>query len=119
MSTQSRDFVFDEWMQLAQTDPEAFEQRRRQVIEETIESAPSEARRRLRGLQWRIDMERRRSDSTTAGFLRVYRMMMESVYGERGLSDSLNGLLSGQPVRRPGEEREEQAVVLPFDRSPS
>lgn len=118
MSSQSRPFVFDEWMKLAQSDPRAFEQRRRQAIEETIGSAPADTQQRLRGLQWRIDMERRRSGNPTAAFLRVYKMMMESVYSEGGLSDSLNDLLAGRLVRNE-TDGSEKAAVLPFDRARS
>lgn len=118
VSRQSPSFVFDEWMQLAQSDPEAFEERRRQVIEELIESAPTEMQQRLRGLQWRVDMERRDGRSASATFMRIYKMMMESVYGEGGLADALNGRLSRRSPRKDADEQDEE-VLLPFDRPPS
>jgi len=46
---------FEELSRLAQEDPEAFEARRRALIEETISQAPEERQDRLRRFQWRID----------------------------------------------------------------
>jgi hypothetical protein len=78
-------FDFDQWKTLAETDPEAFERRRQAVIESYIGGVRPSKRQRLRGLQWRVDMERRRSSNPMQSFLRIYTMMWDSVCGERGL----------------------------------
>ena len=49
--------------------------------------------RRLRGLQWRVDMEIRCSKNSTDACLRIYKMMMSSVYAPGGLLEALNNLL--------------------------
>lgn len=80
---------FDDWAELARVDPEAFERRRREVIDAFIESAPERNREHLRCLQWRIDMERRRASNPVSACYRIYRMMWDSFAGERGLMSAL------------------------------
>ena len=78
-------FDFDQWKTLAESDPEAFERRRQAVIDSYISGVSQSKRQRLQGLQWRVDMERRRSSNPMQSFLRIYTMMWDSVCGERGL----------------------------------
>ncbi|MEI7969872.1 MAG: DUF3135 domain-containing protein [Betaproteobacteria bacterium] len=82
-------FDWDTWSALARDDPEAFERRRVEAVEELIGSAPPEMQQRLRGLQFRIDMERQRSSTPMGACVRINRMMWES-FGE--LRDSLDTL---------------------------
>ena len=77
--TAQASFDFDEWKTLAKHDPNKFEQRRRERIERVILARPDHRQRRLRGLQFRIDMERRRSKSALGACIRISRMMMEQV----------------------------------------
>lgn len=101
-------FDFDDWARLATEDPEAFEERRRQAIEAVMAQAP-QMETRLRALQWRIDMERSRHSNPLSSCIHVYRMMWDSVYGERGLLDALQALSRpDQPGALP------QSTVLPF-----
>ena len=83
---------FNEWFNLAQEDPEAFEAIRLHMIEEVITSAPAPQRQKLRCLQWRIDQERLRSDSPMGSCLRLSRMMWERVTGENGLLENIDRL---------------------------
>ncbi len=85
----SWDLDFDEGVYLARTDPDGFERRRRAVIDDFIDNAPERHRQRLRGLQWRIDMERRRAPNPMAACVRISQMMWESFAGEGGLADTL------------------------------
>lgn len=85
------EFNFDEWLQLAKSDPEAFEKRRQQAIDAMIAAAPDERRQRLRGLQWRIDMERRKYKDSLVSCRKVFSMMWSSVYSENGLLQALQG----------------------------
>ena len=80
---------FDEAMELARTDPEAFEQYRQYVTEALIARAPERNRQHLRRLQWRIDQERRRAPNPTAACVKLYRMMWDSFAGECGLIDTI------------------------------
>jgi len=70
------DFDFDEWALLAITAPDEFEQRRRALIE--IEILKSDNVRRMRGLQWRIDLERSRARNPMDACVRLSNMMWDS-----------------------------------------
>lgn len=109
---------FDEWRQLAQEDPEAFEKRRQAMIEIAIRTAPAERQHRLRGLQWRIDQERRRAPNPMAGCLKLSRMMWDTVQGEHGLlaaMESLNACWSGH--RQRSQRPDAVAQVIPIRHS--
>lgn len=91
-------FQFDDWMQLAEKDPAEFENKRQRLIEEVISNSPREFAHRLRQLQWKIDMERKRSKNSLASCVRIYSMMLEKTYGKNGLLDKLQELTSA-PAR--------------------
>lgn len=69
---------FDTLMQLHQQDPEALERLRQKLTDELLERASDHTRRRLAGLQFRINMELRRAGNPTARFLKLSDMMQES-----------------------------------------
>lgn len=98
---------FDAAMKLARTDPEAFEQYRKAVIEALIARAPERNRQRLRRLQWRIEQERKRASNPIAACVKLYQMMWDSFAGERGLIDTLRNarnLSRGIDSLKPGAE---------------
>lgn len=80
---------FDDWCELASNDPDAFEAARSAVIEEFLSSVPSHARKRMRGLQWRIDTIRERSGNPMAACLDIYAMMWDKLAGENGMIETL------------------------------
>jgi len=90
MFDENRKLDFDSAMRLAQDNPAAFEQYRREAIDGLIERIPVRSRERLRRLQWRIDQERIRSGSTMMACVRLYEMMWDSFAGERGLIGQLH-----------------------------
>lgn len=95
---------FDEWQALAKSDPQEFEARRTQVIEDFIQSAPDDLQRRLRGLQFRVDMERRRAANPLSACMRISDMMWDAVLREGGLRDALHGRINtdgGTPAEGP------------------
>jgi hypothetical protein len=73
----SSDFDFDAWASLAREDPEEFERRRRAAINALIASSP-ESQRRLAGIQFRIDMERRLAHTPLRACLRLSGMMWDT-----------------------------------------
>ncbi len=109
-------FDFDEWMNLAKTNPAKFEQRRQAMIDKLIRSRAAESQRRLRGLQCRIDLERRRARSPLAACVRLNELMMDQ------FSSQLAPMLTGElplPERQPATAREhEGAQILPFKSKP-
>lgn len=107
-------FDFDEWAALASADPVAFEAKRRQAIEALIAEAPEHIRHRLRCFQWRIDQERQKCSNPLSACLRLYTMMWDSVYAERGLLWALQ-MLSGRDSPLGGTEKAARsAEILTF-----
>ncbi len=92
MDERTTQFDFDSWRSLAESDAEAFEQRRRDLLQAEIELAPASLRPRLRGLQWQIDMARRRCKTPALASARLFEMMWEQVYGENGFLDVLTNV---------------------------
>lgn len=90
------DFDATEWMALAETDPEEFEAQRRDAIDHLISQAPERLRQRLRCIQWRIEMERRKCATPLAACLKLNQMMWDFVFAEHGFVNTLNGL-AGSP----------------------
>jgi hypothetical protein len=106
---------FDEWSSLAKTDPSAFEARRQALIEEFLRQFPPPDQRRLRGLQFRIDMERRRARTPMAACLRLSSMMWDSLLGSHGLKQALEALLDlPQPSPANVALPTGDAQVIPF-----
>jgi len=101
-------FDFDYWMNLAKDDPSAFDEQRTNEVKTLIESAPEHMHRRLYGLQWRIDMEVKKGKNPMDSCLRVYRMMLDSIYGEKGLLEALTQMsettASRETQKQPGGE---------------
>ena len=108
-----RELDFDAAMELARTDPEAFEQYRQDVIEALIARAPERNRQHLRCLQWRIDQERKLAPNPTAACVKLYRMMWESYAGECGLIDTIRNAHNSPHSM---ESLQPKAKVLSFSR---
>ncbi len=105
---------FADWVELAENDPAAFEKLRLAAIESYIESVPHEHQQRLRRLQWRIDQERRLARTPMAACLRLSRMMWDSLLGQGGLRERLEGL--GGLLQGAQTQERPRAVVLPLAR---
>ncbi len=98
-------------LELAKDDPAELERIRQEACEALIREAPERMERRLRGLQFQIDMERRRSKTPLEACIRISEMMHDSVWSLRTAlhnstvhNDSLNQL----------EEDLTPAQVIPF-----
>jgi hypothetical protein len=104
---------FDEWAALAKSDPAAFEAKRRAAIEALIDSAPEQHRQRLRGLQFRVDMERQRASNPLSATIRISNMMW-SAFGD--LREALDQVVNGRPAGAEGSDTGpvQSAEVLPF-----
>ncbi len=91
-------FDFEEWVLLAKTDPQAFEAKRAEEIARLIAKASPHSQSRLHGLQWKIDMERQRASNPLSSCMRIFNLMWDSVYGERGLLEALYRLEGHSPL---------------------
>lgn len=69
---------FDEMKIMAQEQPEALEDLRQLLTEELIQNAPQRGRRRLRGLAFVIDAERRKARNPLQACIKLSQMMLDS-----------------------------------------
>jgi len=106
--------AFEVLVDMARNDPEGLETLRRSLTNAVIAGASSETtRRRLEGLQFRVDLERRRAGTPLAAAIRISEMMCRSLA-------SLHASMVA-----PGEEEEAATAsqcsgtgkVIPFRRS--
>ena len=91
--------------ELAQQDPDALERIRQQHVKAAIEAAPEEYRKRLEGLQFQIDGQRRLAKSPMASCITISKMMHDQLH-------QLKAVIEGQDDA-PAVEVEE-ATVLRF-----
>ncbi|MFT7688446.1 MAG: hypothetical protein ACI9FB_003810 [Candidatus Azotimanducaceae bacterium] len=101
---------FDTLMQLHKSDAKALDQVRKEASEAMISGTNRLVQRRLRGLQFQIDMELRRSKSDLDGCIRISQMMHDSL-------DLLRGHLKqafGEEFRNDESAARQSAKILPF-----
>lgn len=109
----AENFDFDEWSSLAKIAPDEFETRRHRAIEQIISNGSNV--RRLRGLQCRIDLERRRARTPLQACLRLSSMMWDSFDECRSELNHFVRVASGatcgkQTASRPAKS----AKIIPF-----
>ncbi|MFT5083290.1 MAG: hypothetical protein ACI9Y1_001331 [Lentisphaeria bacterium] len=80
---------FDELVVLARHAPEQLEELREREVAKIIEQAPSEMRRRLHGLQFKINCQRILHPAPLGSCVAISKMMYKSL-------ESLNSLLAGE-----------------------
>lgn len=110
----SSGFDFDYWRDLAKNDPAAFEAAREQEINKHITSISDDehTQERLRRLQWRVEMERKRSKNPMDSAVRIYDMMWESVGKNiEALHDLTDHLTPGTEKQA---KKESSARILKF-----
>lgn len=73
-------FDFEYWRELFESNPEEFEKRRKQVTDELIVSCNKQ--RRLKGLQFKVDMERKRSRNSIGSCVRLSTIMLDHFHSE-------------------------------------
>lgn len=102
--------TFDELLKLAQHNPEQLEALRQQAVEETISNAPDAQQRRLRGLQFQIDAERRIANNPMAACINISKMMHDRLFELRQFvnPDEANSL------QMPAYADDDSAAILPF-----
>ena len=72
--------TFDVLVDMARNDPKGLETLRRSLTEAVISAATNDAtKRRLKGLQFRVDMERARAATPLAATIRISEMMCRSL----------------------------------------
>jgi len=107
-------FDFDEWAALYQSDPAAFEARRAREISQAINSASEGSRRRLQGLQFRIELELQRSKTPLGRCVRMSNMMWDSVLELRDALKLLVEVPSAEASAAVARSNRPAAEVLSF-----
>ncbi len=104
-------------VELSEKDPEAIEKIRREATEALINRAPEVYQRRLRGLQFQIDMEVRRSKSPMESCLRVSKMMHDSMGKLRHSLNQVTGEtdICPSPIEESEPEERRTADILEFE----
>ena len=102
---------FDELMIMARQQPEAFEQKRLQLIEALIASQPVDRQQNLRRLQWRIDQENRKSSSSMGRCVRLSEMMWERFNVMRAQLELVCDIYDGK-VSAPAVDDKSRVVPL-------
>lgn len=110
----SQRFNYDEWVALARENPAAFEEMRQNAIESMIAAAPMRMQQRLRCLQWRIDMERKKCANPLSACLRLYSMMWDAVMDEHGFLSALQFLANPGFSAQDWTHAEKTAQILSF-----
>lgn len=100
-------FDFNDWSELARLNPEAFACRRQAAIEAVLSRSWESSR--LAGLQWRIDMERRRCRTPLKACLKISAMMWASFYD---LDELLRAQRDGAGARGRTEHAKGEVVAF-------
>jgi hypothetical protein len=109
------DFEPEHWLKLARENPDEFERARKEAIETLIASAPPAVQDRLRGLQCRIDLERRKAKTPLGAAIRLQTLMWDRFETLRAaLNDLKNVDMSGAPAE---PKPTASAAVIPFART--
>ncbi len=85
--------AFDVLVAMARNDPEGLETLRRSLTEAVIDAASTEhTKNRLKGLQFRVDMERKRASTPLGATIRISEMMCRSLADlHRSMVEPYNG----------------------------
>lgn len=92
-------FDFETWAELAKTDPAAFEEKRKALMQEVIEQSPDKYKQRLEGIQFQVDGQRQIAKNPIDSMQRIYGMMMDKVFKEDGLLHALESLSKPQQTK--------------------
>ena len=102
---------FEVLVEMARNHPDRLETLRQELTSEIIENAASEQRKkRLEGLQFRVDLERRRARSPLAATIKISEMMCQS------LADLHRSMVTPLVAERHDTETQAPATVLEFAR---
>lgn len=106
--------AFDVLVDMARNDPQRLEKLRRKLTQNVIAGATTEQKRkRLEGLQFRVDLERRRARSPLAATIKISEMMCHS------LADLHRSMVTPLAATEPDSAPAPIAKVLTFPGAPS
>jgi len=106
---------FDTLKQLAEQNPKALEDLRQQFINDLINNASPDLQRRLRGLQFQIDAQRRIHKNPLAACIKLSEMMYDSFSELRYALNDVTGHGAERPRPRLVNVDQPAAQVLDFN----
>lgn len=80
---------FDRVRKMYKEDPQRLEAIQKRMVQELIDSAPEEYQRKLRGMQFRVDVERRLSHNPMQSYLKLSELFWTE--GFQNFQDVMNG----------------------------
>lgn len=92
----SQDKIFKSLQDLAENDPEQFEAKRDELINEFISDIPDKYQKGMHCLQWRIDRTRDLAKTPLAACIEISKMMYSSVAHLHKQSRAIHQCLSGE-----------------------
>jgi hypothetical protein len=101
---------FDQWAVLAKRDPAAFELRRAEYLKDVISQAPSHAVRRLKGIQFHVDMLRGHAKHPLGVCMKISSMMFDSLFSEMPQALSILTQNEAPPI----DDQQSTNKVVPF-----
>ena len=100
---------FDQLSALATDNPEAFERYREKLYQQAIDKAPTELQRRLKGMQFKINMAREYSKNSLSSCMKLSNMMQES------LAELSRAIANPQEyLRKQDNSRLDSAEIIPL-----
>jgi len=109
---------FDTLLERHKNDVKALDQIKKETTEALISKVPEKSQRRLRGLQFQIDMELRRSKSPVDGCIKISNMMHESLAELRShLNVAFDTDLTDSSELSFDSVEQKSAKILPFSTS--
>ncbi|GJM05712.1 MAG: hypothetical protein DHS20C09_17080 [marine bacterium B5-7] len=111
-SSTNTEFDFNEWAKLAKEDPDAFENKRRQILQNVIDKSSPKIKHRIQGLQWQIDQVRATSPNAMASCLKISQMMWDTAVGEEGLVCHLQRLTDPEHSREISNQTSQSATIM-------
>lgn len=103
---------FEQWANLASTDPAQFEVMRRAAINEFLNSVSGERRLQLQRLQWRVDRVRERCATPMAATIAISEMMWDAFYDLHDRYQDVFGDIAAKRYKHPVQAK--SAKILPF-----
>jgi len=102
----------NDWAQLAQQDPEAFETMRTELLQNFIQNSSANVQKKLEGMQWKIEHIRRRANTPAEALAEISNMMWQSTQQLGVKQQDLLDICTGQKVDTAPSH--ENAQILPF-----
>ena len=108
-------FSFDEWAELARQDQETFERKRTEFINQVIKNSEPDVQHKLQCIQFKINVERKKSKSAMGSCIRMQSMLMDYFIDEF-IPTLENTSIKLTKTNSDNTESIHSAVIIPFSK---